>query len=82
MKDFITIFLGLSIGVGGFMAGRNYGEKTFREIFDLVRADDTLKGPPPGDEELFADFAPVYEIFNAIDRLLLRHESAQPSMRV
>ena len=58
------------------------GEKTFREIFDLIRADDTLKGPPPGDEELFADFAPVYEIFNAIDRLLLRHESAQPTVRV
>lgn len=51
------------------------GRKSFGEIFDLVRADDTLKGPPPDDAELFADFAPVYEIFNAIDRILLRHSS-------
>ena len=51
------------------------GKKSFREIFDLVRADDTLKGPPPDDDALFADFVPVYEIFNAIDRILLRHGS-------
>lgn len=46
MKDFITIFLGLSIGVGGFMAGRNYGEKTYRETTnfkDLVKANEELK---------------------------------------
>ncbi len=46
MKDFITIFLGLSIGVGGFMAGRNYGEKTYRETADfkdLVKAHEELK---------------------------------------
>ena len=51
------------------------GQKSFGEIFDLVRADDTLKGPTPNDEELFADFAPMYEFFNSIERILLRHES-------
>jgi SAM-dependent methyltransferase len=52
------------------------GNKTFREIFERVRHDDTLKGPPPDDAALFADFAPVYELFNSIERLLLRHPSA------
>ncbi len=55
------------------------GMKSFRDIFDLVRADDTLKGPPPDDAALFADFAEVYEIFNSIDRILLRHGSVHAS---
>lgn len=51
------------------------GQKSFGEIFELVRADDTLKGPTPNDEELFADFAATYEIFNSIERILLWHKS-------
>ena len=46
MRDFLTIFFGLCLAVGGFMAGRNYGEKTFRETADfkeLVKANEELK---------------------------------------
>ncbi len=46
MKDFLTIFFGLCLAVGGFMAGRNYGEKTFRETAEfreLVKSSEDLK---------------------------------------
>lgn len=46
MRDFLTIFFGLCLAVGGFMAGRNYGEKTFRETTEfkeLVKANEELK---------------------------------------
>ncbi len=46
MRDFLSIFFGLCLAVGGFMAGRNYGEKTFRETADfkeLVKANEELK---------------------------------------
>ncbi len=46
MKDFLVIFVGLCLGVGGFMAGRNYGESTFRDSADyreLIRAQEELK---------------------------------------
>ena len=46
MRDFLTIFFGLCLAVGSFMAGRNYGEKTFRETTEfkeLVKANEELK---------------------------------------
>ena len=46
MRDFLTIFFGLCLAVGGFMAGRSYGEKTFRETVgfkELVKANEELK---------------------------------------
>ena len=44
------------------------GRRSWREIFEAVRSD----GAQASDAELFADFTPVYELLNAIDRLLLR----------
>jgi len=44
------------------------GKRTWHEIFEVVRST----GVSASDEELFKDFTPVYEVLNAIDRLLLR----------
>ncbi|HKW79701.1 MAG TPA: methyltransferase [Casimicrobiaceae bacterium] len=52
------------------------GTRTFREIFDRVRAEPQCANRPPGDDELFADFAGVFAVLHAIDRLLLRHRTA------
>jgi SAM-dependent methyltransferase len=52
------------------------GKRSFADVFALVRAEDHFKRSPPGDTELFADFQPLYDFLNAIDRLLLRHPSA------
>jgi len=46
VKEFLTIFLALCLGAGGFMTGRNYGEKTFRETDEyknLISAQEELK---------------------------------------
>lgn len=51
------------------------GKRTFATIFDLVRADPAVRAAAPGNQALFADFKPVYELLNAIERLLLRHSS-------
>jgi SAM-dependent methyltransferase len=52
------------------------GKRSFAQIFDLVRADPAAGSSPPANEALFADFRPVYELLNAIERVLLRHASA------
>jgi len=52
------------------------GKRSFADVFALVRAEDHFKRSPPGDTELFADFQPLYDFLNAIDRLLLRHPAA------
>ena len=44
------------------------GKRTWREIFDMVRAS----GVSASDDEFFKDLAPVYDVLNAIDRVLLR----------
>jgi SAM-dependent methyltransferase len=49
------------------------GKRTFAQIFDLVRAD---VGAAQDNATLFADFKPVYDLLNAIERILLRHASA------
>jgi hypothetical protein len=43
-----------------------------------VRARAEHGGSPPTDAELFEDFRGLYELLNAIDRLLLRHGSVEP----
>ncbi len=49
------------------------GEKSFGEIFALLRAAAEFRAAVPGDEELFRSFAPVYEFLSSLDRILLRH---------
>jgi SAM-dependent methyltransferase len=66
-------YSGLSVTVspgrhGPAIAKHIDGKRSWREIFDLVRAG----GADASDADLFNDFAPVYEVLNAIDRLLLK----------
>jgi SAM-dependent methyltransferase len=53
------------------------GKKTFGEIFDQFRAAWQGKATAPDNAVLFADFAESYDTLNALDRLLLRHPSAE-----
>jgi SAM-dependent methyltransferase len=59
----------------GKILGHIDGKRTFGQIFDLVRADPAAKLEAPDNAALFADFRPVYELLNAIERILLRHVS-------
>lgn len=52
------------------------GKRSFAQIFNLVRNDPAVRPAAPDDATLFADFKPVYELLNAIERILLRHSSA------
>jgi SAM-dependent methyltransferase len=52
------------------------GNRTFQQIFDLVRDDAQLRSSPPANETLFADFQETFDILNSVDRLLLRHHTA------
>jgi len=55
------------------------GQRSFDDIFDQFRADWQGQAAAPDNAVLFADFAPVYETLNALERLLLRHPlSRQP----
>lgn len=56
------------------------GQRSFQQIFDLVRAAPGVRANPPDNASLFADFRASYEALNAIERLLLRHASV-PSCR-
>ena len=72
---------GLSVTVspgrfGPAVLARIDGKRTFREIFDGVRADPAFRAEAPGEAALFADFREAYEVLSAIDRLLLRHAGA------
>lgn len=74
-------FLGLTVEVdAGRYAGKILrhidGERTFGQIFALLRADPAC-GSLPSDAALFDDFRPVFETLNAIERLLLRHASCR-----
>ncbi|HEY5799562.1 MAG TPA: class I SAM-dependent methyltransferase [Burkholderiaceae bacterium] len=75
-------FLGLKVAVqAGRYAGTVLrhidGQRTFAQIFELVRADPRHRAAPPGDTALFADFRSTYEALNAIERMLLRHVSCR-----
>ncbi len=61
----------------GQVLGHIDGMRSFGQIFDLVRAGMAGRGPLPDNAALFADFAPVYGLLNAIERLLLRHVSCR-----
>ena len=52
------------------------GQRSFGAIFAQFRADWKGQAAAPDDAALFADFAPVYEVLNALERLLLRHPDA------
>lgn len=58
------------------------GRRSFREIFEDVRADPAFRAEAPGDAALFEDFRASFEVLSAIDRLLLRHAEASPAPRV
>ena len=51
------------------------GQKSFGEIFTLIRGIDKFKKNPPSNEELFADFREIFNFLRSIDRLLLRHKT-------
>jgi hypothetical protein len=53
------------------------GQKTFGEIFEQFRAAWHGKAAAPDNATLFADFADSFDVLNALDRLLLRHPSAE-----
>ncbi|MBW8721463.1 MAG: class I SAM-dependent methyltransferase [Polaromonas sp.] len=53
------------------------GKKTFGEIFDQFRTAWQGKAAAPDNTVLFADFAESFDVLNALDRLLLRHPSAE-----
>lgn len=53
------------------------GNKTFGEIFEQFRAAWQGKAAAPDNAVLFADFAESFDTLNALDRLLLRHPSAE-----
>jgi ubiquinone/menaquinone biosynthesis C-methylase UbiE len=59
----------------GKILGRIDGKRSFATIFDLVRADPTVRADAPDNAMLFADFKPVYDLLNSIERILLRHSS-------
>ena len=52
------------------------GQRSFGAIFEQFRADWHGKAAAPDNATLFADFQPVYEVLNALERLLLRHPQA------
>ena len=52
------------------------GARSFEAIFKQFRADWRGQAAAPDDAALFADFAPAFEVLNALDRLLLRHPAA------
>lgn len=48
------------------------GIKTFKMIFDIIRADTQYRFDYPTDIQLFADFRQCYEALNNVDRLFLK----------
>lgn len=51
------------------------GQKSFGDIFNLIRGIDKFKKNPPSNEELFEDFRELFDFLRSIDRLLLRHST-------
>ncbi|MBL8337159.1 MAG: class I SAM-dependent methyltransferase [Rhodoferax sp.] len=52
------------------------GQRSFAEIFAQFRAEWRGQAAAPDDATLFADFQPVFDVLNALERLLLRHPQA------
>lgn len=53
------------------------GERSLREMFQLARNKDRSGGSAVTDEEFLQDFRPIYEMFNRMDGMLLRHKSVR-----
>lgn len=53
------------------------GQRSFGEIFDLLRNNWKEHAAAPDDAGFFADFSESYETLNALERLLLRHPQSQ-----
>lgn len=55
------------------------GQRSFGDIFDLMRTFQSAAGQHPlSDAEFFDDFRASYQVLNAIERLLLRHRDVMP----
>ena len=50
------------------------GERSFGQVFDLVRGENKFRKAPPDDAALFADFEPLYRQLSLIERILLRRQ--------
>lgn len=50
------------------------GERSFGQVFDLVRGESKFRKAPPDDAALFADFEPLYRQLSLIERILLRQQ--------
>ena len=55
------------------------GQRSFGQIFDEFRSQWHGQAAAPDNSTLFTDFAETYDTLNALDRLLLRHQTA-PAM--
>jgi ubiquinone/menaquinone biosynthesis C-methylase UbiE len=62
---------------GKYVFNNMDGKRTFREIFDAVRAIKKFHALGLSDAELFEDFREMFEFFRAIDRIFLRHASCR-----
>jgi len=51
------------------------GERSLKEIFEEVRKDVKLNEQQLTNDELLREFTPIYERFNAVGWMLLRHRS-------
>ena len=51
------------------------GQRSFQQIFDLVRAEPANRQAQPTNAQLFDDFWDDFHILNAIEWILLRHQS-------
>ena len=53
------------------------GQRSFGEVFELVRGEDKFRKTPPDDQTLFADFEPIFRQLSLIERVLLRHRDVK-----
>jgi len=53
------------------------GQRSFGEVFDLVRREDKFRKAPPDDAALFEDFEPIYRKLSLIERILLRRRGVR-----
>jgi ubiquinone/menaquinone biosynthesis C-methylase UbiE len=50
------------------------GDRSLREIFQLARNEGPLKGAGVTDDQLREDFRTIFELFNGVEGMLLRHK--------
>jgi hypothetical protein len=51
------------------------GELSLKEIFELVRKDAGVSESELPNAQLLAELRPIYEVFNNVGWMLLRHKS-------